>query len=87
MSTHVPPETEIVDRVHVVCDGSGDALGHPRIYMQIDESIGFVECGYCDKKFVLRGFEEGGAGKVGSNASVGDAPGDRTDGESLDERA
>lgn len=84
---YAPPETEIVDRAHVACDGGESGLGHPRVYMQIDEAVGFVECRYCDKKFVLRGFEEGGAGKIGSNASVGDAPGDRTDGESLDEQA
>ena len=30
------------------------ALGHPRVYMQIDEK-GFVDCGYCDKRFILKG--------------------------------
>lgn len=58
------PETVVVDTKRVSCDGStqirgGDgyrssALGHPRVFMEIDES-GFVDCGYCDKRFVLRG--------------------------------
>jgi hypothetical protein len=30
------------------------ALGHPRVYLQIDEN-GYVDCGYCDRRFVLRG--------------------------------
>lgn len=78
-----PPETEIVDGVAVSCDGGEGALGHPRIYMQIDEAVGFVECKYCDKKFILRGHER----EAGSNVSVGDSPGDRTDGDGLDARA
>ena len=77
------PETEIVERVHVACDGDEGALGHPRIYMQIDESVGWVECKYCDKRFVLRG----SAGEPGSNAEVGDSVGDRTDGDGLDVKA
>jgi uncharacterized Zn-finger protein len=48
------PETEEVTRTHVACDGGGGAGGHPRVWLQIDPRIGFVECGYCDKKFVLR---------------------------------
>ena len=46
------PETKIVDSYKVVCDGSEGALGHPRVYLQIPESTGWVECGYCDCKFV-----------------------------------
>ncbi|GAA4031193.1 hypothetical protein GCM10022281_08390 [Sphingomonas rosea] len=41
----------------VHCDGSGDispALGHPRVFLRIDEK-GFVECGYCDRRFILVG--------------------------------
>jgi uncharacterized Zn-finger protein len=30
------------------------ALGHPRVFLRIDEK-GFVECGYCDRRFVLIG--------------------------------
>ncbi|MFX8852679.1 zinc-finger domain-containing protein [Acinetobacter baumannii] len=28
-------------------------MGHPRVYLEIDEK-GFVECGYCDRRFVLK---------------------------------
>ena len=30
------------------------ALGHPRVWLQIDEK-GYVDCGYCDKRFILEG--------------------------------
>lgn len=46
------PETEIVTAHKVACDGSEGALGHPRVWLVIPEDTGFVECGYCDKKFV-----------------------------------
>ncbi len=57
------PETTLVETARVWCDGSGDirggenyrpaALGHPRVYLQIDES-GLVECPYCDRRFILK---------------------------------
>ena len=47
-----PPETEIVTTSRVACDGGGGALGHPRVWLMIPPETGFVECGYCDKKFV-----------------------------------
>ena len=53
-----PPETIIIDSVQVACDGSGEvspALGHPRVYLRIDPELGYVECGYCDRRFILRG--------------------------------
>ena len=51
------PETQIVTTTRVSCDGSagipgGAALGHPRVWLEVDER-GFAECGYCDKRFVL----------------------------------
>ena len=74
-----PPEVTYVDSRRVWCDGSGQirggadyqpsALGHPRVYLQIDES-GFAECGYCDRRFVLkeagdhRSIDEIGAGHL-----------------------
>ena len=36
-------------------DVAGTALGHPRVWLQIDPAIGHVECGYCDRRFVLAG--------------------------------
>lgn len=60
-----PPETVRTPSRRVACDGSGEvpaALGHPRVWLEIDER-GYVDCGYCDRRFVL----------VGSGS---DAPGD-----------
>jgi NADH dehydrogenase (ubiquinone) Fe-S protein 6 len=52
------PETFLVRNRRIACDGSGDgvpaALGHPRVWLEIDES-GAVECGYCDRRYVLIG--------------------------------
>ncbi|HEY4124590.1 MAG TPA: zinc-finger domain-containing protein [Rhizomicrobium sp.] len=47
------PETIEVDDTRVACDGIGGGLGHPRVFLQIGEE-GFVDCGYCDRRFVLR---------------------------------
>lgn len=49
-----PPEVVEVDRTDVSCDGEGGALGHPRVYLKIDDR-GWVECPYCDRRFVLKG--------------------------------
>ena len=46
------PETRIVNTWRVACDGGEGALGHPRVWLSLDRETGFVECGYCDKKFV-----------------------------------
>ena len=51
------PEIAFTASPRVACDGAthvSPALGHPRVYLQIDEK-GFVDCGYCDKRFVLKG--------------------------------
>ena len=58
------PQITPVETRRLWCDGAGDirggenyrpaALGHPRVYMEIDEK-GYVDCGYCDRRFVLRG--------------------------------
>ena len=48
------PETVVVETRRVACDGGEGALGHPRVWLQIPEDKGFVECGYCDKRFVLK---------------------------------
>lgn len=46
------PETKVVDNYRIACDGGEGALGHPRVFLQIPEDIGFVECPYCDCKYV-----------------------------------
>ena len=58
MPTPPPPETIYIDTVQVACDGSGEvspALGHPRVFLRVDPDLGFVECGYCDRRFILTG--------------------------------
>jgi uncharacterized Zn-finger protein len=52
MSSINAPEIVIVNRTRVACDGSGGALGHPKVYLEMGEQDS-VECGYCDRRFVL----------------------------------
>ena len=49
------PEVEIVTTTRISCEGQGGALGHPLVWYHIDEDKGWVECGYCDKRFILAG--------------------------------
>lgn len=51
------PETCIVDTWRVCCDGGEGALGHPRVWLSIPHDTGFVECPYCDARFVHKDFE------------------------------
>jgi uncharacterized Zn-finger protein len=53
-----PPEIIVVRSKRVSCDGVGGALGHPRVYLEMGEG-GFVECPYCDRRFVLAAGSEG----------------------------
>jgi uncharacterized Zn-finger protein len=52
-----PPEIIRVSVRRVACDGVGGALGHPRVYLEMGEAD-FVECTYCDRRFVLAAGEE-----------------------------
>ena len=62
--TTTPPETLIVETRRVSCNGASAirggagyrpaALGHPLVYLEVDDS-GYVDCGYCDRRFVLKG--------------------------------
>lgn len=47
-----PPEVVVVRSRRLACDGVGGALGHPRVWLEMGEAD-FVECGYCDRRFVL----------------------------------
>lgn len=52
-SAPIPPAEKIVVATRrVACDGGGGALGHPLVYMDMGEDDR-VECGYCDREFVL----------------------------------
>ena len=52
------PETITVTSHRVKCDGGGGALGHPVVYYDMGEE-NFVECLYCDRRFVLAEGEGG----------------------------
>jgi uncharacterized Zn-finger protein len=49
-----PPETRYVDITRVACDGDEGALGHPRVFLQMDAEDQ-VNCPYCDRLFILAG--------------------------------
>jgi len=49
---HAAPETIEVRSGRIACDGVGGALGHPRVWLEMGEAT-FVECPYCDRRFVL----------------------------------
>ena len=51
-----PPEIIIVDTRRVSCDGGG-TLGHPLTWYEMGDDD-YVECKYCDRRFVLRGGAE-----------------------------
>jgi len=53
-----PPEICVVRSKRMSCDGVGGALGHPRVYLEMGEGD-FVECPYCDRRFVLASGSEG----------------------------
>jgi len=53
-----PPEVIYVSSRRVACDGVGGALGHPRVWLEMGEA-NFVECLYCDRRFVLKTGSEG----------------------------
>ena len=53
-----PSEVVIVRSGRVACDGVGGALGHPRVWLEMGEAA-FVECPYCDRRFVLAEGAEG----------------------------
>ena len=57
MPVQAPEIVEVEDR-RVACEGVGGALGHPKVYLEMGDE-GFVECPYCDKRFVLKAGAQG----------------------------
>jgi len=49
-----PPEILHVETKTIACDGGDDALGHPRVFLNMGAD-GQVECPYCDRLFILSG--------------------------------
>ena len=41
-----------VTGVRVACDGGGGALGHPRVWLTLDEATRQVRCPYCSRLYV-----------------------------------
>lgn len=58
MMTTPAPETKIVSQWRIACDGGEGALGHPRVWYTIPRDEGFVECMYCDAKYVHESFAD-----------------------------
>lgn len=56
-TNRLPPEVIAIDTDHVSCDGHTDVIsggmGHPRVWLTVDTFTGFVDCTYCDRRFVL----------------------------------
>ncbi len=53
----VPPGEIIYVKSHrIACEGVGGALGHPRVWLEMG-GADFVECGYCDRRFVAASHE------------------------------
>jgi len=51
---HASEEIIITSDHKVSCNGNGGALGHPKVFLEMgadDE----VTCGYCDRRFILKG--------------------------------
>ncbi len=46
------PEVKIVSSYRISCDGGEGPLGHPRVWLQIPMDRGWVECGYCDARYI-----------------------------------
>lgn len=49
-----PFEVIEVPSLEVACDGGGGALGHPRVFLHIDQNVGSIVCPYCSRTYVLK---------------------------------
>jgi len=54
------PEVILVHAHRIACEGVGGALGHPRVWLEMGAEP-FVECPYCDRRFVAAGAGAHGA--------------------------
>jgi uncharacterized Zn-finger protein len=43
-----------VQTLDVACDGGGGALGHPKVYLHIDQDKGSIVCPYCSRTYVYK---------------------------------
>ena len=65
-----PPEVKVAREWRVFCDGGEGALGHPRVWYSIPHDPGWVDCGYCDARFIHESVATGHA--AGSRVSAHD---------------
>jgi uncharacterized Zn-finger protein len=71
----VPFETVEIDEMVTACNGSGGALGHPRVFLNLAPA-GRAECPYCSRVFINRAVANPGAGEAGySNVATPGAQG------------
>lgn len=42
-----------VDKRDIACDGEGGVLGHPRVFLHIDNNTNKIYCSYCSRLYVL----------------------------------
>ena len=49
-----PFEQIEVHALEVACDGGGGALGHPKVYLHIDQDVGRITCPYCSRIYILK---------------------------------
>jgi uncharacterized Zn-finger protein len=50
-------ETVAVTSDRVACDGNGDALGHPRVWLTLGTD-GEIICPYCSRRYIRAGDED-----------------------------
>jgi uncharacterized Zn-finger protein len=53
-ATIKPFEIIEVPSLEVKCDGGGGSLGHPRVFLHIDQDKGEITCPYCSRQYRLR---------------------------------
>ena len=51
-----PVEIIRVTTKRIACDGGGGALGHPRVWLHLDENDQ-IACPYCSRLYVMEGAE------------------------------
>ena len=55
-------DTVSVTTSTVACEGTGPALGHPRVYLTFKPGARDVVCPYCSRRFVLAEGAKAGSG-------------------------
>jgi len=63
----VPFETVEIDEMVAACSGSGGALGHPRVFLNLAPA-GRAECPYCSRVFINRRATHPGAEEAGHSS-------------------